>query len=231
MKWFGNSIVLSTSDSCEYGSIVSVFSEEHGKWRGFCNSKKNKKVNAGDICYTTWSNRLEDGLGNFTFEQIFSVFQYNFSQKLYLLAIQSTCQLLNMFLADRDKHVELYTDTQNLLRNISLKEYAIWEIKLLKYVGYGLDFSKCAITGQKDGLYYISPKTGRCIIKEVGEQYKSRLFIIPNFWKNSTVSENVDTAHIDEIKESLKITGFFINKEIDKKMSYRNMLLSQLEKL
>lgn len=223
MNWNSNSIILSIIDSGESGSVVLVFSENYGKWRGFSNLKRNRKVSVGDICYTEWGNRTDDGLGNFKLELIYSPYQYNFLLNSNLLAIQSACQLLNIFLADRDKHSELYKATEDMLQNMSLKNYALWELKLLQHIGYGLDFSRCVVTGQRDGLYYISPKTGHCVIKAAGEAYKEHLFVIPNFWHD-------DGDNIDEINESLRITGYFISKITEHSLFYRKMLITRTRK-
>ena len=223
MNWTDNAIVLSVYSAGEAGNVTVVFSEYHGKWSGFSNIRKNRKVAIGDICYTDWNSRLEDSLGNFKFESVYSPYQYNFSINSHLLVIQSTCQLLNILLADRDEHVALYNSTENLLKQISLKNYALWELSFLKYIGYGLDFTRCAVTGQKDELYYISPKTGHCVVKEAGAQYKNSLFVIPTFWNNCEIE-----CTKSEIKESLKITGHFISKINNQKLFYRDMLLTVL---
>ena len=38
-----------------------------------------------------------------------------------------------------------------------------WEMGLLDELGFGLDLSKCASTGQVDGPVYVSPKSGKAV--------------------------------------------------------------------
>ena len=44
-----------------------------------------------------------------------------------------------------------------------IKGYVKWEIGLLSSIGFSLDLNKCAVTGQKNNLYYVSPKTGKAV--------------------------------------------------------------------
>ncbi len=48
---------------------------------------------------------------------------------------------------------------------------------LLEELGFGLDLSKCAVTGVTDDLMYVSPRTGRAVSAEAGEPYKDRLLL------------------------------------------------------
>ena len=47
----------------------------------------------------------------------------------------------------------------------------LWEILLLERVGFGLQLYQCAISGQKNNLVYISPKTGNAVSLEYAGEY------------------------------------------------------------
>ena len=134
-------------------------------------------------------------------------------------------ELLGFCLAERDAHPELYDITKRCLINVSIKEYATWELELLKHIGYGLDLSKCAVTGSIEDLYYISPKTGHCVTRSVGEPYKDKLFVIPKFWMSR------DNDDVQDVISSLDITGHFLKQicDIDKTL-YRNLLCSNIKR-
>ena len=82
----------------------------------------------------------------------------------------------------------------------------LWEVFLLKKIGFGLELSKCALTNQTKNLRYISPKSGCAVSDKVSEQWKSRLFILPKF----LISEN--KATLQDIKNGIKITTYFLKK-------------------
>lgn len=222
MRWVDDAILISLHTSGESGKVATVFSKEYGRWSGFFNSD-SAKINLGDICNVVWTSRVPDSLGRFKFEQDYSAFQFHFRDNVALLSIQSICELLITHLADHDAHSDLYDVTKNCLMNISPKEYAIWELHLLKYIGYGLDLSRCAVSGASENLRYISPKTGHCVTEEVGAIYKDKLFVIPDFWINP------DAYTDQDVLASLKITGFFLTKIWnDRGMFYRSLLYSEL---
>ena len=56
-----------------------------------------------------------------------------------------------------------------------------FEAGLLQELGFGFDLSKCAATGATDDLIYVSPRTGRAVSRDAGEDYKDRLLALPGF--------------------------------------------------
>jgi DNA repair protein RecO (recombination protein O) len=89
--------------------------------------------------------------------------------------------------------------------------YAYFEFYALEYLGIGLSLDCCAVTGQTDGLVYVSPKTGKAVCREVGEPYKDRLFYYPHF-----VVDNNDTPSYAEIFNVLRMTEFFLKEHFFK---------------
>ncbi len=62
-----------------------------------------------------------------------------------------------------------------------LTSYVLLELTLLKTAGFGLDLASCAATGMREGLAYVSPKSGRAVCAAAGEAYKEKLFRLPGF--------------------------------------------------
>ncbi|WP_348246434.1 DNA repair protein RecO, partial [Salmonella enterica] len=46
-----------------------------------------------------------------------------------------------------------------------------FEAGLLEDLGFGLDLSRCAVTGVMDDLVWVSPRTGRAVSREAGGPY------------------------------------------------------------
>ena len=80
-----------------------------------------------------------------------------------------------------------------------------WEVGFLRTVGYGLDFSKCAVSGRKDGLTHVSPRTGRAACGEEVSEYIDKLLPLPAF----LVSSGAD-AEAADIGKGFRLTGHFI---------------------
>lgn len=100
-----------------------------------------------------------------------------------------------------------------------LMQYALFEFYALEYVGLGLSLDCCAVTGQTEGLSYVSPKTGKAVCREVGEPYRDRLFEYPHF-----VVDKNDAPSYAEIFNVLKMTGFFLKEHFFK---FHNLLLPE----
>ena len=61
-------------------------------------------------------------------------------------------------------------------------KYIRWELKFLSELGFGLDLSKCAVTGSKNDLQFISPKSGRAVSAEGAGEWRNKLFMLPEFF-------------------------------------------------
>src|SRR5205814_5187270 len=56
-----------------------------------------------------------------------------------------------------------------------------FEVQLLSELGFGLDLDSCAATGVKTDLAYVSPKTGRAVSRQAGEEFRTKLLPLPAF--------------------------------------------------
>ena len=101
------------------------------------------------------------------------------------------------------------SNNQELKDLEKVKKYIIWELKFLKKVGYGLDLTKCSVTGSKKDLYYVSPKTGQVVTKKVGQPWKNKLLILPQFLVSN------EPVNMKDIQNGLKLTFFFLNKILE----------------
>ena len=106
-----------------------------------------------------------------------------------------------------------------------IKEYINWELLLLSEIGYGLDLSKCTVSGETKDLLYVSPKSGKAVSKKVGENYKNKLLNLPKF----LIDKNINPEE-DSLKKGIILTGYFLNKFLknnNKKMPfYRKNIIS-----
>jgi DNA repair protein RecO (recombination protein O) len=82
-----------------------------------------------------------------------------------------------------------------------------FEAGLLSDLGFGLDLSKCAVTGSPDDLIYVSPRTGRAVSAGAGEAYKDRLLALPPFLLSAQGGLGAG-----DIAAGLAITGHFLER-------------------
>lgn len=184
--------------------VISILTEEHGKWKGIVPCTIS--LNIGDLTTFTWKSRSPDGLGSFFFNNIQSNFILHSQSRLKLSIIKSICDLCTICLTERESCVELFHFLKEHLTDITIEDYVLFEIKLLDTLGCPLDFSKCSVSGTQN-VYYMSPKTGRSVCKEVGEKYKDKLFIIPKIFLS-----NFNTTSNKDIVNALNLIEYFLRK-------------------
>ncbi|MDR3186878.1 MAG: DNA repair protein RecO [Holosporaceae bacterium] len=208
MQWQESSIVLSARLFAENLRIVTVFNETFGKTSGLVRGIKTP-IQFGDLSHVLWRGRTPEQLGTFQIENVFSPFCHAFADSRRILILESACALCSKGLPEKAPHPKLFSVLKSLFLSITgedwLVNYVFFEISFLAEVGMGLDLSKCAVTGQTDNLFYISPCTGRAVIRSVGENYKDRLFRLPSF----LVSNDNSPSNMD-IFSALEMTGHFL---------------------
>ena len=77
-------------------------------------------------------------------------------------------------------------------------------------MGYGIDLTECVLSGTKDSLKWVSPKSGKAVGLEAGKEWSEKLLKLPAFLLSSEY-ENSDKV---DLTDGLKLTGYFLNKWI-----------------
>ncbi len=191
----------------------------------------------GSIADVTWRGRLASHLGNWTFEQVRvpGIALLNCTKKS--LALCCACRLLLSFFPEQAPCGNIFTQLVLLLEILKknkevpywLKFYLKWEMHLLKEAGYGLDTSKCVVTGTRENLTHISPRSGAIVCEAVGQQYLRKLLPIPAFLRG----EEEAAISEEDYRNGGNLTGYFLQKHLPSErtdlLALRQMLLSALE--
>ena len=221
MEWTDDAIIIGSRRHGEKSSIIQMLTKNHGKHAGLLaggsTSSKRHLVEPGNYVSANWRGRLPEhlGRGNLELERSFGAVIFDEPKKL--AALNSICEIILLVLPERESHNEIFTATLFLLQNmvnehddIWLALYVRWELGLLGALGFGLQLSKCAVTGETSDLAYVSPKTGRAVSMEVGLPYKQQLFVLPNFLSNR--EHTTSSASSEDIINGVKLTGYFLEK-------------------
>lgn len=226
MQWIDEAVIVALKKIGEKSVIMTTLTKENGLVSGMVHglaSKKDKGAyQPGNIISVKWRSRLADQLGSFTLidvkHSIASAIIYN-AKKLY--ALNALLCLIKENLPDNDPHHHVYADTVALLNQLLTNEhwienYILFECNLLANLGFGLELDKCAVSGKKQDLYYVSPNTGRAVTKNVGHQYHDKLLRLPPFMtrrkeKTGNPHQFIDNA---SLIDGLMLTEFFLSKYI-----------------
>ncbi len=190
-QWQDQGIVLSVRRHGENGGIVSLLTEGRGRCAGYVRGAQGSKMRGtlevGNVVDANWQSRTDDGLGTFTLELAKNHTAHFMQDPLKLAALQSACGLCEESLPEREIHAGLFHGLGALFNTLDTDiwgaAYVMWEIALLKELGFSLDLSCCASGGDDQDLLYVSPKTGKAVSRSAGEIYKERLLPLPGFLK------------------------------------------------
>ena len=141
-----------------------------GVVRGGTSRKMNPILQPGAQVDVSWRARLEEHIGSFTVEPLRSR-AAALSDRMALAGLNAVTGLLGFSLPEREPHGDLYLKTERLLDLLGQNDiwplaYLRWELALLEELGFGLDLSECAVTGGRDDLVYVSPRSGRAVSRQ-----------------------------------------------------------------
>ena len=214
MEWRDHGAVLSMRLHGETAAIIEVFTAAHGRHAGVVRGGASRKMAAmlqpGSQVQVTWAARLDLHLGTFVVEPLQSRAAI-LADRLALAGLNSICALLHLALPERDPHPALWAKTMALLDLLTAAgdwppAYLRWELELLEQLGYGLDLTRCAITGSREDLAFVSPRTGRAVARGAAGDWAARLLPLPP----SLLGQGPATGA--ELAQGLALTGHFLAK-------------------
>jgi DNA repair protein RecO (recombination protein O) len=184
-------IVLSARGHGEGGAIVALLTESNGRHAGYVHggqsSKKRGMLEPGSAVKVEWRSRVAESLGTYTMEPDRGIPAGVMDDPLKLGALMSACALCDSALPEREGHAGLYYGLQALIAALGEEHwgpvYVMWEIALLKELGFGLDLTRCAGGGDSRDLTHVSPKSGRAVSAAVAGPYVQRMLELPGFLK------------------------------------------------
>lgn len=226
ITWTDEAALLTTRPFGETSVIIEVFSEGQGRHAGVVKGGTSRKIaphlQPGAQLSVTWKARLDEHLGSFVVEPLRSRAAAAMGDRLSLAGLNAVCALLAMVLPEREGHPELFARTVALLDLLGQTEvwplaYLRWEEALLTDLGFGLDLSRCAVTGATEDLIYVSPKSGRAVSAAGAGEWAERMLPLP------PVLAGQGEATGEEIAKALGTTGYFIDHRLLRPLTDRPM--------
>jgi DNA repair protein RecO (recombination protein O) len=215
MQWTDEGIVLSVRPHGETAAIAELLTREHGRHLGLVHGGRSRRLRPvlqpGNAVRAVWRARLPENLGVMTVEAEMSYAAAAMSDRLALLGLSSACYLARL-LPERDPHPEVYESLREIMAALPEPDMwpallVRWELALIGELGFGLDLSRCAATGTRTNLRYVSPKSGRAVSAEAGAPYKDKLLPLPPF----LAGKDAPPTPAD-ICDGLRLTGYFLER-------------------
>jgi DNA repair protein RecO (recombination protein O) len=215
MQWTDDAIVLGIKRHGEANAIAELLTREHGRHlglvRGGFGSRLKPALQPGNSVNARWRARLDEHLGNYTIEPVKQRTSSIFATSHAVFGVTHLASLVRL-LPERDPHAGLYSELEAILDRLDdvttvAPHIARFEMQMLAELGFGLDLSSCAATGDTAELIYVSPKSGRAVSRDAGQPWADKLLRLPPFLQDDHM---VPAAA--EVADAFVLTGHFLTR-------------------
>lgn len=211
-----SALILDVKRHGENHAVVHFLSAAHGRMAGFLfggqGRRQQPNVQPGNRVNFTLVHKIQSQLGTVTLDLLHNPSVGVMHDPARLAALQFLCPLLARALPEHHPYPHLFSAASEFMNALPEPDWAVHYVRLEKTVlaelGYGLDFTRCAMTDERDSsrLAYVSPKTGRAATAEAARGYERSLFPLPAFLVRDAAADMAD------IRAGLNITGYFLEK-------------------
>ena len=217
MEWVDDAIVLGARPFGEGKLVAEVFGREHGRFGGVVHAGRKSApiLQSGNLVHCGWKARLAEQLGFFQPMELVEPHATRLlDDAIALSGLSSAVALIRGATPERQAYPQLYDALIVLVEAMPHNEiwpalYARFELGLLAALGYGLDLSRCAVTGETANLAWVSPRTGRAATMEAGAPHADVLLRLPRFLLDSDAElEPGDVAH------AFALAGHFLERRL-----------------
>ncbi len=221
MDWEDEGFVLSAARFGESDAMLEVLTRRHGRHLGLVKAGMSKTRRAhlqpGNRLTVEWKARLSEHLGRFEVEPIRAYASLALDSAPALAALTAAAAVASACLPERELHPAVFEGFGVLMDVMAAGDpattaavYVKWEAGLLQDLGFGLDLSRCAVTGTADDLAYVSPRTGRAVNRSAAGVYADRLLRLPAFLLASQAGD----AGPGDLADGFRLTGHFLSESV-----------------
>lgn len=223
MEWVDQGIVLSARRHGESDVVLDLMTHARGRHLGLVRGGRSRRLRPllqpGNRLQATWRARLDDHLGQYVVEPLSMRAARLFDDPALLFALQVLTGHLGL-LAEREAHAGLYAAVDQALDAFSGADpptlialcafVARFELALLEELGFGLDLERCARTGVREDLAFVSPRSGRAVSRAGAVGYEDRLLPLARF----LIGQHGGNDDISEIRDAFRLTGHFLDRDV-----------------
>ena len=218
VEWSAPAIILSTRPHGDADLLTTLLTEVQGRHPGLARGGQSRKQigmwQPGNLVEARWIARLAEQLGAYSAEMVHAAAALAMDDALSLNVLTAACAVADGALPERHPHPAsfraLLATLTALARSVeaAMPRYIAFELTLLAELGYGLDLGSCAVTGVREGLTHVSPRSGRAVSAEAAAPYAERLFPLPAILRDQAVP-----ATPKDWLQALTITGHFLARD------------------
>lgn len=219
VEWSDDAIMLGAKPYGETQALAEVFARGHGRAAAIVHGGASKRMQpvlqSGNRVHVTWKARTADQLGFFAPVELAEPHAARvLDDPASLAGLASAVALIRGGAIDRQPYPGIFDALTVLLEAFAEPDlwpavYTRFEIGLLASLGYGLDLGQCAVTGAREDLAWVSPKTGRAASREAGAPFADKLLRLPPF----LVDAAAPVAEGD-VADAFALAGWFLERRL-----------------
>lgn len=212
-------IICSLRQHGEHGAIARLLTPDHGLIAGYVRGGRSRAMRPvllpGNSVAATFRARTEEQLASLTVELAHSRAPLH-AEPLPAAAIDWACALTAIALPEGTPYPALHSALDGVLGAVEAAPAARgWAVALVRYellllaeLGFGLDLTRCAATGDATDLAFVSPRSAAAVSRAGAVGYESLLLPLPPFLLEG------GTGEWGQILDGLRLTGFFLERSI-----------------
>jgi DNA repair protein RecO (recombination protein O) len=214
-----SAIVCAVRHHGEHGAIVRLLTPDHGLLPGYVRGGRSRALRPvllpGNVVKAEFRARTEDQLAGLTVEMAHSRAPL-LAEPLPAVAIDWSCALTAATLPEGTPYPALHQALEGVLGAIEAAPAARgWAVALVRYellllaeLGFGLDLTRCAASGDADDLAYVSPRSAAAVSRVGAVGYEALLLPLPRFLIEGGMGD------WPQILDGLRLTGFFLERSV-----------------
>ncbi len=206
MIWDDKGFLVSKFKYSENSVIADFFTLNHGRCSGIIFGATSNKIRGylqiGNLFQLNCTLKNESKIGSFKVEIINPLTPFFFNSRKKLHCITAGMSMIKLLTAENQKNYEIFNVINHLfllLKNENwIKNYILWELNLLKLVGYDLELKKIVNQESKNN------KTNYFV-----ENSNTKKFV-PAF----LIETNNNDVEISELLNGLKLVTNYLEKNV-----------------
>ena len=216
MEFHEEAFVLSARTHGDTGVVVDLLTETHGRHAAYVAGGASRRMKpflqAGARVIADYRARTSDHLGSARLEPVGEGPSALFDDGLALTGLAAAAAVAQGALPEREPHPGAFLAFEALMSAFQIPEvwpaiFVRFEAGLLEDLGFGLDLSRCAVTGSMDDLIWVSPRTGRAVSSASGAPYADKLLKLPPFMLGAQAG-----LRDGDVRAGLDLTGHFLEQ-------------------
>lgn len=216
MDFLDDAFVLSARPHGDTGVVAELLTETHGRRAAYVAGGASRRMKpflqAGARVAVDYRARTSDHLGSARLEPVGEGPSALFDDPLALAGLAAAAAVAQGALPEREPHPGAFLAFEALMGAFVLPDvwpavFVRFEAGLLEDLGFGLDLSRCAVTGVMDDLVWVSPRTGRAVSRDAGAPYADKLLTLPPFLLGAQAG-----LREGDVGAGLDLTGHFLEQ-------------------